>query len=68
VTEDHGQDHGDRGSDHPSSSSDHLGGRSGVVRALGDDVGDVRDVFALLEENLSSGLVDELSDNSVEES
>jgi hypothetical protein len=68
VTEDHGQDHGDRGSDHPSSSSDHLGGRSGVVRALGDDVGDVRDVFALLEKNLSSGLVDELSDNSVEES
>jgi hypothetical protein len=68
VTEDHGQDHGDRGSDHPSSSSDHLGGRSGVVRALGDDVGDVRDVFALLEENLSSGLVDKLSDNSVEES
>jgi hypothetical protein len=68
VTEDHGQDHGDRGSDHPSSSSNHLGGRSGVVRTLGDDVGDVRDVLALLEENLSSGLVDELSDNSVEES
>jgi hypothetical protein len=68
VTEDHSQDHGDRGSDHPSSSSDHLGGRSGVVRTLGDDVGDVRDVLALLEENLSSGLVDELPDDSVEKS